>query len=81
MEQEKDMSDQIRMVSGVAFSGENNLYFSQDGFTALVTSQVSDIHFINRYGFKKAKKEKGYSTIEGCIRQTMDLPIENSGQH
>ena len=75
------MSDQIRMFSGVAFSGDSNLYFSQDGFTALVTSQVSDIEFINREGFKKVKKEKGYSTIEGCIRQTMDLPIENSGQH
>ena len=81
MEQGKDMSDQIRMFSGVAFSGDSNLYFSQDGFTALVTSQVSDIELINREGFKKSSKEKGYSIIEGCIRQTMDLPIENSGQH
>ena len=29
----------------------------------------------------KKRALNNYSTIEGCIRQTMDLPIENSGQH
>jgi hypothetical protein len=76
------MSDQINTISGVAFSGDSKMYISQDGFSLLCTNQVSDIEFVNREGFKEFNTEKkGYSIIEGCIRQTMDLPIENSGQH
>ena len=76
------MSEQINIISGVAFSGDPKMYISQDGFSLLYTNQVTDIEFINREGFKEVNTEKkGYSIIEGCIRQTMDLPIENSGQH
>jgi len=74
------MSEQINTISGLAFSGDPKIYISKDGFSMLCTSQVSDIHFINREGFSTYNTEKkGYSIIEGCIRQTMELPIENSG--
>ena len=44
----------------------------------------SEAHDLNKsFVLNRANKRyvRTYSTIEGCIRQTMDLPIENSGQH
>ena len=59
-------------------SGDARMYVSDDRI--LVSNLISDMEYARREGLKEVKK-KGYSTIEGCIRQSMDLPIGNSGQH
>ena len=45
---------------------------------------MSEAHNLNQ-SFSLNRIEKryvmSYSTIEGCIRQSMELPIKNSGQH
>ena len=64
--------------SGILTSGDAKIYVSEDKM--LLSNFISDIDFAKREGMKEVKKES-YSTIEGCIRQTMNLPIEKSGQH
>ena len=64
--------------SGILTSGDAKMYVSEDKI--LVSNFISDIEFAKREGLKEVS-EQSYSTIEGCIRQTMNLPIEKSGQH
>ena len=57
-------------------SEDVRMYVSDDQI--LISSHQSDFDFAEREGLKEFTP-KGYSTIEGCIRQSMELPIENSG--
>ena len=62
--------------SGIPTSEDAKIYVSDHKM--LLSNFISDIDFAKREGMKEVKKES-YSTIEGCIRQSMKLPIENSG--
>ena len=41
----------------------------------LASNQKSDIEFAKAYDIKEVK---GYSTIEGCVRQSTDNPIKKT---